>query len=156
MGTSNGELTTLWRDIDGLLARAREARPLRHADALLDVARLEADRGDLSLLTRLAEALAGWDGRLLVPAPDDALAPAIERGDGLVVDTETEAQGGNLVVAFRDSGLLVRYLTWRDARQWFVAAGCAAIPLGPEVAILGIVLEVRRAVAIHAEYRYGA
>ena len=156
MSASNGELTTLWRDIDALLAQAREVRPLRHADALLDVARLEADRGDQSLLIRLAEALAGWDGRLLVPAPDDALAPTIERGDGLVVDTEAEPQGGNLVVAFRNSDLLVRYLTWRDAQQWLVAAGYAAIPLGPEVAILGIVVETRRTVALHTEYRYGA
>lgn len=156
MSASKSEQAAFWRDIEQLLARAREIRPLRHADALLDVARLLRDRGEMAPIERLAEALEGWDGRLLVPAPDDTLAPAVGAGDGLVVDPNIAPDGGNLIVAIRGAGFLVRYLTWRDGQQWLAAPGCAALPLGPEIAILGVVVETRRPITLHEEYRYAA
>ena len=145
MGASNGEQATLWREIEELLARARETRPLHHADALLDVTRRAANCGELSLITRLAEALEGWDGQLLLAVPDNALAPLVRHGDRAVVDAEIDPSEGDIVALFVCGDLLLRNLTWRDGRQWLMAAGCAPIALGPEVAILGVVVELRRA-----------
>lgn len=156
MSASNGEQATLWGEIDALLARARRQCPLRHAEALLDLARLAADDDGRPLPARLAAALEGWDGRLLLPAPDDALVPAACAGDALVVDPAADLEGGHPVVALLGGRLAVRYLAWRGGTQWLAGPGGAAIPLGPEVAILGVVVEARRALARHDAYRDAA
>ena len=147
MGTGETGQTTLWREIEELLANAREARPLHHAEALLDLARLTTTQSPRPLIARLAEALEDWDGRLLVALDDDALAPALRLGDRLVVDWQLQPEEGDLVIALAGGTLVARALTWRDGRQWLVGNGDhAPIPLGPEVGILGMVVEVRRPV----------
>jgi hypothetical protein len=146
MSIGDAGQTTLWREIEELLAHARQVRPLHHAEALLDIARVAGESGTTPLITRLAEAMEEWDGRLLVAVSDDALAPTLRTGDRLVVDWQCQPEEGDLVVAFTDGGLIARGLTWRERRQWLVSTdGCPPIPLGPEVAILGVVVELRRA-----------
>jgi hypothetical protein len=137
---------TLWREIEELLANARQVRPLHHAEALLDIARLMAERHPTPLITRLAEAMEDWDGRLLVAVDDDALAPTLRTGDQLVVDWQIQPEEGDLVLAFAGGRLLARALTCHERRQWLVANdGCPPIQLGPEVCLLGVVIELRRA-----------
>ena len=85
MSVSNSEQTLFWREIEELLARAREVRPLHHAEALLDLGRLVEQGIPTPLIARLVEALEGWDGRLLAMVPDDALAPTLRSGDRLVI-----------------------------------------------------------------------
>jgi hypothetical protein len=145
MDTDERSRTALWRDIDALLVHARVARPLRCADALLDLARLAAEGATTPPIARLVAALEGWDGRLLVSAPDDALAPAVRAGDRVVVDPAAEPREGSVVLAFADGTLALRRLTWRDGRQWLATDAGAAMPLGPGVAILGVAVELRRA-----------
>jgi hypothetical protein len=144
MSAGEKELTTLWCEIDSLLARARAARPLHQSDALLDLDRLTANAA-MPLLERLARAVDGWDGRLLLSATDDTLTPEVNTGDRLVIDPEREAKDGSLVVAFANSGLVVRRLRMRAGRQSLEADGQATIPLGPLVALVGVVVELRRA-----------
>ena len=76
---------------------------------------------------------------------DDALAPTFRSGDRLVVDWQLQPDEGDVIVAFAGGVLVARALTWQDGRQWLVGNhGCAPIPLGPEVGILGVVVEMRR------------
>ena len=134
----------LWRDIDALLARAREERPLHQSDTLLDLDRLGRGNG-VPFLEILARAVDGWDGRLLLSATDDSLAPDVRPGDRLVIDAEIETRDGSLVVAFADGALTIRRLHVRGGRHWLEAGQHAPIPLGPLVAIVGVVVELRRA-----------
>jgi SOS-response transcriptional repressor LexA len=157
MGTGETGQTTLWREIEELLANAREARPLHHSEALLDIARLTTTQSTLPLIVRLAEALEDWDGRLLVAQDNDALAPTLRSGDRLVVDWQLQPDEGDLVIAFAGGTLVARALTWQDGRQWLLGNdGCAPIPLGPEVGILGVIVEVRRPVHRCAVQRQAA
>jgi hypothetical protein len=150
MGVSNGEQTLFWRQIEELLARAREVRPLYRADALLDLGSLIGEDTTLPLLARLVEALDGWDGQLLLAMPDDALAPQVRVGDRLVIEPGATPAEGDLVLVFAAGELLVRTLAWRAGRQWLLASGGRAMPLGPEVAILGVAGEMRRSFARQA------
>jgi hypothetical protein len=143
MSATERDLSTLFCEIDALLARARAARPLHQSDALLDLDRLTANTA-MPLLERLARAVDGWDGRLLLSATDDTLAPDLHTGDRLVIDPECEAKDGSLVVAFANSGLVVRRLRVRPGRQSLEADGHTPIPLGPLVALVGVVVELRR------------
>lgn len=157
MGTGETGQATLWREIEELLANARETRPLHHAETLLDIARLATTRSPLPLIVRLAEALEDWDGRLLVAMDDDALAPTLCSGDRLVVDWQLQPDEGDLIVAFAGGALVARALTWQDGRQWLLGNdGCAPIPLGPEVGILGVIVEVRRPIHRCAVHRKAA
>ena len=145
IGDAGRTTATLWREIEELLANARVARPLHHAEALLDIARLTAEVHPKPLIARLAEAMEDWDGRLLVAVGDDALAPTLRAGDRLVVDWQLQPDEGDLVIAFASGGLIARAITWQNRQQWLVANdGSAPIPLGPEVGILGVVTELRR------------
>jgi hypothetical protein len=157
MSIGDAGQATLWREIEELLANAREARPLHHAEALLDIARLTAETSATPLLSRLAQAMEDWDGRLRVAVSDDALAPALCVGDHLVVDWQIQPEDGDLVIAFVDGALIARVMSWRERQQWLVANdGSAAIPLGPEVGILGVVVELRRTIHRAAPYREAA
>ncbi len=156
MSVSNGEQTLFWRQIEELLARAREVRPLHRTDALLDLGRLIDEETTLPLIARLTEALDGWDGQLLLAVPDDALAPQLRAGDRLVVAPGAEPAEGDWVVVFTVGTLLVRQLLWRGGRQWLLAGEGQALPLGPEVAILGVVHELRRSFAQRPAQRNAA
>jgi hypothetical protein len=146
IGDAGQTTSILWRESVELLANAREARPLHHAEALLDLARVTAETHAKPLILRLAEAMADWDGRLLVAVGDDVLAPTLRAGDHLVVDWQMQPEEGDLVIAFVGGALIARAITWHERQQWLVANdGSAAIPLGPEVGILGVVVELRRA-----------
>lgn len=144
MSAGEKELTTLWRDIDALLAQARATRPLHRTDALLDLDRLRGG-GDMPLLERLARAVDGWDGHLLLGATDNSLAPDVWVGDRLVIDPETDARDGNLVVAFTDGRLIIRRLRARDGHHWLESGESAPLRVGALVAIVGVVVELRRA-----------
>jgi hypothetical protein len=144
MDASESELTPLWREIDGLLAGARVVCPLQQSDALLDLDRVPSDASVL-LLHALACALDGWDGHLLLRAPDDTLAPAVRAGDRLVIAPEGAAGDGDLVVIFAAGALTLRRLRVRAGQEWFEAGSLVPIALGPLVAILGVVVELRRA-----------
>lgn len=152
MSAGEQGLTPLWRDIEVALARARDARPLQRADPLLDLDRLK-ECAELPLLERLAHAIEGWDGRLILSATDDSLAPAIRVGDRLVVDTTIDARDGDLVLAYTEDALIARGLQLRDGRQWLVAGEGAPLALGPLVAIIGVIVELRRAIPPHASQR---
>ncbi|HEX5502794.1 MAG TPA: S24 family peptidase [Thermomicrobiales bacterium] len=145
MGAGDHETTALWREIDALLADTRAARPLDQSDALLDLDRV-ADVEAAPCLHELARALDGWDGRLLLRAPDDALAPEVRAGDRLVIAPGAAAGDGALVVAVAAGALTVRRLRAREGRAWLEAGSRAPLALGPLVAILGVVVELRRAV----------
>jgi hypothetical protein len=145
-------LTILWRDIDALLARARAARPLHRADPLLDLDQLSGC-GEIPLLERLARATEGWEGRLVLTATDDSLAPDILVGDRLVVDMAIEGRDGDLVLAYTEGALIVRRLCARGGQPWPVAREGAPLALGPLVAIIGVVVELRRAIPPHASQR---
>lgn len=143
MATGGGTDTALWRDIAGCLARARVARPLHCADALLDLTAVADGPGPL--LPRLAGALAGWDGHLLAGVPDDALAPALRLGDQIVVAPACEPADGDLVLAYADGALVVRRLDRvHDEQRLAADDGRAPVRLGPTVALVGVVLELRR------------
>lgn len=144
MSVSNGEQTRFWREIEELLAQARVVRPLHHAEALLDLGRVVAEEGaGTPLIARLTGAMDGWDGRLIVPLADDALAPALRAGDRLVVDPLAEPREGDLILAYAGGALVARTLARRGGRQWLVAGADVGIPLGPGVAILGVAVEAR-------------
>jgi hypothetical protein len=145
MSASEQDLSTLWRAIDGHLARGRASRPRHQSDALLDLDRLPVC-DDLPLLARLGRAVAGWEGRLVLRVPDDTLAPEVRVGDRLMIDPEIAPGDGQLVVAFAAGALTVRRLRVRADRNWLEAGTLAPIWLGPLVAILGRVVELRRAV----------
>jgi hypothetical protein len=137
------KLTALWCEIETFLARPRVARPLYRADALLDLDQLTANTAS-PLPGLLAHAIDGWEGRLLLSVADKAPVPEIQAGDRLVIDPEEEANDGSLVVAYAEGTLLVRRLRMRAGRQSLEVDGRAAIPLGPLVAIVGVVVELRR------------
>ena len=117
IGDAGRTTATLWREIEELLANARVARPLHHAEALLDIARLTAEVHPKPLIARLAEAMEDWDGRLLVAVGDDALAPTLRAGDRLVVDWQLQPDEGDLVIAFASGGLIARAITWQNRHQ---------------------------------------
>jgi hypothetical protein len=157
MSIGDAGQATLWREIEELLANAREARPLHHAEALLDIARLTAESSTTPLLSRLAQAMKDWDGRLRGAVTDDTLAPTLRTGDHLVVDWQIQPEDGDLVIAFVGGALIARVITWRERQQVLVATdGSAAIPLGPEVGILGVVIELRRTIFRAAPHRDAA
>lgn len=147
MDAEENRLATLWHDIAELLAKARIVRPLHRDDALLDLTRVMASAGPIPLLACLAEVLEGWCGRLLIAVPDDALAPALQGGDRLVVDPGAVPTERSVVIALVCGSLSVRCITFRGGRQWLGTSGDAALPLEPTVAILGVAVEVRRPLA---------
>ena len=144
MTAGERSLSALWHDIDSLLARARTSRPLQQSDALLDLDRLPGDAAT-PLLEKLARAMDGWEGRLLLRAADDALAPEVRAGDQLVIDPAIAACDCHLVVAFAAGALTPRRLRARAGQNWLEAGSIAPVALGPLVAILGVVIELRRA-----------
>lgn len=151
MGTGDPGQATLWREIEELLAQARETRPLHHSETLLDIARLTTTESSRPLIARLSDALEDWDGRLLVAMDDDTLAPLLRTGDRLVVDWQLQPDEGDLIIALVGGTLIARALTWQHGRQWLMAScECPPIPLGPEVGILGVIVEVRRTVCHRA------
>jgi len=135
--------STLWADIDALLTQARDARPLHRAESLLDLDRLIGCAAP-SLPARLARAMEGWEDRLLLGAIDDGLAPDVRIGDRLVIDTDIEASDGDIVVVFTAGALFVRRLRLRDGQHWLESGKTTPSQLSPQVAILGVVVEVRR------------
>jgi SOS-response transcriptional repressor LexA len=86
----------------------------------------------------------GWDGRLLLTATDDGLAPDIRLGDRLVIDAAADARDGDCVVAFAGGALLIRRWRVRAGEHWLESGECAPLRLGPLVAILGVIIELRR------------
>src|SRR5690348_14230066 len=98
VSASERELGSLWHEIDALLACARATCPLQQSDALLDLDRLPGDM-TVPLLAKLARAVESWEGRLLLRAPDDALAPEVRAGDHLVLDPAIAAGDDQLIVA---------------------------------------------------------
>ena len=144
MAAGEHEMSILWQEIAALLSYARVSCPLDQPDALLDLDRLPGGAA-VPLLEKLARAMAGWDGRLVLRAPDDALAPEVLTGDRLVIDPEIAAYGGQLVVAFAGGVLTLRRLRVREGQHWLEAGLSAPPALGPLVAILGVVVELHRA-----------
>ncbi|MGN6757289.1 MAG: hypothetical protein ACTHMJ_12985 [Thermomicrobiales bacterium] len=145
MGAGEPELSAFWHEIDELLAGACVARPLQQADALLDLDRVPCNAA-APFLHALVRALDGWDGRLLLRAPDDAFAPEVRTGDRLVIAPEVAASDGYLVVVFAGGALTLRRLRVRSGQDWLEAGSLAPLALGPVVAILGVGVVLRRAV----------
>jgi hypothetical protein len=144
MSARESELTTLCREIETFLARARRDRPVQQAAPLLDLDQLCAGRRGTALVAHLSGALEGWAGQLQLRAADETFAPQVCAGDRLTIDPEETADAGDLVVAFADGALHLLRLTRLDGRRALVGGDGQARPLGPAVAILGPVVEVRR------------
>lgn len=144
MSARESDLTTLHREIEAFLAGARCARPVQQAAPLLDLDQLCAGRAGSALVARLGAALDGWTGQFHLRAADDTFAPQVRAGDRLTIDPEETADEGDLVVAFADGALHLLRLARRDGRRALIGGDTVARSLGPEVAILGPVVELRR------------
>ena len=144
MSAGERELTTLYDEIADFLAGARVVRPVLHSEPLLDLDPVCAARDGGPLVRRLGTVLDGWTGQLQFRAPDNTFAPEVCAGDRLTVDPEETVDRGDLVVAFAAGALVLRRLGRYAGRGALVGDGHAPILLGPEVAILGRVVESRR------------
>ncbi|HEY8602322.1 MAG TPA: S24 family peptidase [Thermomicrobiales bacterium] len=144
MSAGERELTTLFDEIADFLAGARAVRPLQHSAPLLDLDRVCTACDGGPLVRRLGTVLDGWAGQFQFRAPDDTFAPEVCAGDRLTVDPEETVDRGDLVVAFAAGALLLRRLDRHAGRCALVGDGHAPVLLGPEVAILGRVVESRR------------
>lgn len=138
------DLTTLCREIEDFLARARRERPVQQAAPLLDLDQRRAGWGGTAHVARLGAALDGWAGQFQWRAADGTFAPEVRAGARLTIDPEETADEGNLVVAFADGALHLLRLARRDGRRALVGGDQRPRPLGPAVAILGPVVELRR------------
>ena len=144
MSINERELATLCDEIETFLAQARRPRPLQQAAPLLDLDQLSAGREGVALIAHLGAALEGWSGQLHLRVADDALAPTVQAGDRLTIDPEGTSREGDLVVAFFDGALQLRRLARHAGRQALVGGNDTPRPLGPDVALLGPVIELRR------------